>query len=202
MAERRMFAKTITESDAFLDMPMSSQCLYFHLGMVADDDGFVNSPKKIQRMIGASEDDLKLLIAKRFLLPFDSGVVVIKHWKMNNFIRNDRYKATVYQEEKALLTTNENGSYSLGIPNDNQRYTQVRLGKVSIGKDNDDLSILNRLKETEKWKLMDACGSAELFDQFIKYADAKISTRTDTSPISDPYQYLMAMGINDGFIED
>lgn len=202
MAERRMFAKTITESDAFLDMPMSSQCLYFHLGMVADDDGFVNSPKKIQRMIGASEDDLKLLIAKRFLLPFDSGVVVIKHWKMNNFIRNDRYKATVYQEEKALLTTNENGSYSLGIPNDNQRYTQVRLGKVSIGKDNDDLSILNRLKETEKWKLMDACGSAELFDQFIRYADAKISTRTDSSPISDPYQYLMAMGINDGFIED
>lgn len=196
-----MFAKTITESDAFLDMPMSSQCLYFHLGMVADDDGFVNSPKKIQRMIGASEDDLKLLIAKRFLLPFDSGVVVIKHWKMNNFIRNDRYKPTVYQEEKALLTTNENGSYSLGIPNDNQRYTQVRLGKVSIGKDNDDLSILNRLKETEKWKLMDACGSAELFDQFIRYADAKISTRTDTSPISDPYQYLMAMGINDGFIE-
>lgn len=202
MAERRMFAKTITESDAFLDMPMSSQCLYFHLGMVADDDGFVNSPKKIQRMIGASEDDLKLLIAKRFLLPFESGVVVIKHWKMNNFIRNDRYKPTVYQEEKALLTTNENGSYSLGIPNDNQRYTQVRLGKVSIGKDNDDLSILNRLKDTEKWKLMDACGTADVFEQLIRYADVKISQRTDPSPISDPYQYLMAMGINDGFIAE
>lgn len=197
-----MFAKTITESDAFLDMPMSSQCLYFHLGMVADDDGFVNSPKKIQRMIGASEDDLKLLIAKRFLLPFESGVVVIKHWKMNNFIRNDRYKPTVYQEEKALLTTNENGSYSLGIPNDNQRYTQVRLGKVSIGKDNDDLSILNRLKDTEKWKLMDACGTADVFEQLIRYADVKISQRTDPSPISDPYQYLMAMGINDGFIAE
>lgn len=90
MAERRMFAKTIVDSDSFLDMPMSSQCLYFHLSMRADDEGFINNPKKIQRMIGASEDDLKLLIAKSFLISFDTGVVVVKHWKIHNYIQSDR----------------------------------------------------------------------------------------------------------------
>ena len=139
MAERRMFAKTIIDSDAFLDMPLSTQSLYFHLSMRADDDGFINNPKKIQRMIGASEDDLKLLITKKFLIPFDSGVVVIKHWKIHNYIRNDRYKETVYQEEKAQLSVKDNHSYTLGIPDVNQDgyqvETQVRLGKDSIGKD-------------------------------------------------------------------
>ena len=88
MAERRMFAKTIIDSDAFLDMPLSSQALYFHLNMRADDDGFVNSPKKIQRLIGCTDDDFKLLIAKSFIIPFESGVVVIKHWRINNYIRS------------------------------------------------------------------------------------------------------------------
>ena len=134
MAERRMFAKTIIDSDAFLDMPLSTQSLYFHLSMRADDDGFINNPKKIQRMIGASEDDLKLLIAKNFIIPFESGIVVIKHWKIHNYIRNDRYKETVYQEEKSLLDTKDNKAYTFGIPNDNQTDTQVRLGKDSIGK--------------------------------------------------------------------
>lgn len=142
MAERRMFAKTIIDSDAFLDMPLSSQALYFQLGMRADDDGFINNPKRIQRMIGASEDDLKLLIAKNFIINFESGVIVIKHWKMNNYIRNDRYKETVYKEEKALLETKNNGAYTLGIPTGNQQVyhldTQVRLGKVSIDKYNID----------------------------------------------------------------
>lgn len=120
MAERRMFAKTIIDSDAFMDMPLSTQALYFHLSMRADDDGFVNSPKKIQRMIGASEDDLKLLIIKRYILTFDSGVIVIKHWRINNYLRNDRYKETVYVEEKSSLTVKENGAYTeqdtAGIP--------------------------------------------------------------------------------------
>ena len=136
MAERRMFAKTIIDSDAFLDMPMSTQSLYFHLSMRADDDGFINNPKKIQRMIGATEDDLKLLIAKNFIIVFESGVIVIKHWKIHNYIRNDRYKPTVYQEEKDLLTIKDNGTYTLGIPNGYQMETQVRLGKDSIGKVN------------------------------------------------------------------
>ena len=113
MAERRMFAKTIIGSDAFTEMPLSTQALYFHLGMMADDDGFINSPKKIQRMIGASEDDLKLLIVKKFLIPFDSGVVVIKHWKMHNYIQKDRYKPTVYKDERDLLHIKNNGAYTL-----------------------------------------------------------------------------------------
>ena len=136
MAERRMFTKKITNSDAFIDMPLSTQALYFHLNMEADDDGFNSSPKKIQRMIGASDDDLKLLFAKNFIIPFESGIVVIKHWKLHNYIRNDRYKETVYQEEKALLELKDNNVYTLGIPNGYQMDTQVRLGKDSIGNNN------------------------------------------------------------------
>ena len=113
MAERRMFAKTIIDSDAFLDMPMSTQALYFHLSMRADDDGFINNPKRIQRMIGASDDDLKLLIAKSFIIVFESGVVVIKHWRIHNYIRGDRKKDTTYKEEMALLNIKENGAYTL-----------------------------------------------------------------------------------------
>ena len=138
-----MFAKTIIDSDAFLDMPMSARLLYYDLGMRGDDDGFVNNPRKIQRVIGCSEDDLKLLIAKRFIIPFESGVVVVKHWKINNLIRSDRYNETKYKEEKSMLEFDENGAYRLtsGIPDDNQRLphngdTQVRLGKVRLGKDN------------------------------------------------------------------
>ena len=135
MAERRMFAKTIIDSDAFLDMPLSTQALYFHLSMRADDDGFINNPKKIQRMIGCCDDDLKLLLAKNFIFAFDSGVVVIKHWKIHNYIQKDRYKATVYQEEKAQLNTKENKAYTLGIPDVYIADTQVRLGEVSLVKD-------------------------------------------------------------------
>ena len=114
MAERRMFTKKITESDAFLDMPLSSQALYFHINMAADDEGFVNNPRKIQRMIGASDDDYKLLIAKNFLIAYESGVIVVKHWKMHNYIQRDRFHPTVYQEEKQMLKVKENGSYTLG----------------------------------------------------------------------------------------
>ena len=107
-----MFTQKIIDSDAFLEMPLSTQSLYFHLNMRADDDGFVNGPKKIQRMIGASEDDLKLLIAKRFVLNFESGVMVIKHWRMHNTLQKDRYKPTQYQEELSLLAVKENRSYT------------------------------------------------------------------------------------------
>lgn len=138
MAERRMFAKTIIDSDAFLDMPMSTQALYFHLSMRADDDGFINNPKRIQRMIGASDDDLKLLIAKSFIIVFESGVVVIKHWKIHNYIQSDRYKPTVYAEEKSLLDVKKNKAYTLNgecIQNVYTTDTQDRLGKVRLGKD-------------------------------------------------------------------
>lgn len=111
MANRRMFSLDIVASDAFLEMPTSTRELYFHLGMYADDEGFVN-PKKIMRMIGASEDDLKVLLGKRFLLAFESGVVVVKHWKMNNYLQNDRIKPTVYLEEKKLIALKDNNSYT------------------------------------------------------------------------------------------
>ena len=130
MAERRMSAKTIIDSDAFLDMPLSAQALYFHLSMRADDDGFVNNPKKIQRMIGASDDDCKLLVMKRFILTFESGIIVIKHWKIHNYIQKDRYKETVYLAEKSTLELNENNAYTECIPNVYKVDTQVREVKV------------------------------------------------------------------------
>ena len=121
MAQKRMFDKTITNSDDFLELPDSSQVLYFHLNMNADDDGFVNNWKSIIRMTGTKEDDLKILIAKSFVIPFDSGVIVIKHWRINNYLRNDRYKETNYKQELSMLNTNDNGEYLLsnndiGIP--------------------------------------------------------------------------------------
>jgi hypothetical protein len=125
-----MFAKTIVLSDAFLDMPLSARCLYFTLGMFADDDGFVNSPKGIMRQCGASEDDIKILMSKKFLLAFESGVIVIKHWRINNYLRNDRYQETKYLEEKSELSYDENGAYTFGIPNSGI----PSIGKDSIGK--------------------------------------------------------------------
>ena len=111
MAQKRMFDKTITNSDEFLEMPDSSQNLYFHLSMNADDDGFVNNWKSIMRMTGHKEDDLKVLVAKQFIIPFDSGVIVIKHWRINNYLRNDRYIETKYKEEKSKLTLDDNLVY-------------------------------------------------------------------------------------------
>ena len=143
MAQRRMFSKKITETDLFLDMPTSTQCLYFHLNMAADDDGFIGNVKTIKRMIGASDDDLKLLIAKEFLIPFESGVVVIKDWKVHNYIRSDRYNKTIYTDEKRRLSELESGEYSQKelnvipnvIPMVDERLPQVRLGKDRVIKD-------------------------------------------------------------------
>lgn len=135
MAERRMFAKTIVLSDAFLDMPLSARCLYFTLGMLADDDGFVNSPKSIIRQAGASIDDMNILLAKRFILAFDSGVIVIKHWRIHNYIQKDRYKESKYIEEKAAITVDRNGAYTECIHDVYNLDTQVRLGKDSLDKE-------------------------------------------------------------------
>lgn len=137
MAERRMFAKTIIDSDAFLDMPVTARLLYYDLSMRADDDGFVNSPKKIMRMIGASPDDLSILSLRKFIIPFESGVVVIKHWKIHNYIRKDTYTETKYKEEKATLSFDENNAYTqtVSLPPVDDPSTQVRLGKGSLGKE-------------------------------------------------------------------
>lgn len=145
MAEKRMFSKQIIDSDAFLDMPLSSQALYFHLNMRADDDGFINNPKKIQRMIGCGDDELKLLIAKKFVIPFESGVCVIKHWLIHNYIRKDTYRETVYTDEKSELYTKDNRTYTLEIPSStgssrecNEVVTQYSIDKNSIDKNSID----------------------------------------------------------------
>ena len=113
MANKRMFTMKIVDSDAFLDMPLSTQALYFHLNMRADDDGFVGNPKKIMRLIGATDDDFRILVAKNFLLLFDNGVIVIKHWRMHNTLSSGRYHETSYLSEKEILLLKKNGAYSL-----------------------------------------------------------------------------------------
>lgn len=153
MAERRMFAKTIIDSDAFLDLPISAQALYFHLAMRADDEGFINKPRAIMNMIGAKNDDMTLLINKKFVIIFDSGVIVIKHWKIHNYIQPSRLKETKYKFEKASLFLDENSAYSThpqdcqqsanSLPtecqqDDSKLLTQVRLGEDRLGKDKTD----------------------------------------------------------------
>lgn len=138
MAERRMFAKTIIDSDAFLDMPISTQALYFHLGMRADDDGFLNNAKKIQRTIGCSDDDLKILFSKNFIISMGDGICVIKHWKVHNLIQKDRYKPTNYLELKDKLSIKNNNVYTMDtecIQDVSSLEPQVRLGEVRQGED-------------------------------------------------------------------
>lgn len=135
MAKRRMFSLEIVDTDAFLDMPSSTQSLYFHFGMRADDEGFVGNPQRLIRMLGVSSDDYKLLVAKGFVIPFDSGVCVIKHWKMNNYLQNDRLKATTYLDEKKQLITKENKAYTLDVDtNCIHRVVKGSIEESSIGK--------------------------------------------------------------------
>lgn len=159
MAEKRMFTQKIIDSDSFLDMPLSSQALYFHLNMRADDDGFINNPKRICRTIGASEDDLKLLLLKRFVIGFESGVLVIKHWRMHNTLRKDRYNPTQYQDEFARLDVKDNNAYterpveSLATtwqPSGNQLAPQYSIEKNSIDKNSIVEVIVSEPDGTEK----------------------------------------------------
>ncbi|MDE6614154.1 MAG: conserved phage C-terminal domain-containing protein [Clostridia bacterium] len=160
MAERRMFAKTIVASDAFLDMPLSARCLYFALGMYADDEGFVNSVKSIMRLVGASTDDKNILLVRHFIIEFQSGVCLIKHWRINNYLRSDRFQATKYTEERNQVVIGENGAYVLvderytnGIPNNGiPSIDKDSIGKVSIdisnvGQPDGKQSFLNEIKE-------------------------------------------------------
>ena len=140
MAEKRMFSMNVIDSDAFLEMPLSTQALYFHLSMRADDDGFLNNAKRIMDMIKANQNDYDLLLAKSFIIQFPDGICVIKHWRINNYIRKDRYHETVYTEEKELLTVKKNGAYSLnssdsdvGIPECNHVETESRVEKNRVG---------------------------------------------------------------------
>ena len=142
MAQRRMFSKKIVETDFFMEMSPTAKLLYFYLNMSADDDGFVGNPKTIKLISGATDDDLKILIAKQFIIPFDSGVIVIKDWKIHNYIQKDRYNQTQYLDEKKQLLVEENGTYTKCIQDVSSLDTQVRLGKSKdrLGKSNNTMS--------------------------------------------------------------
>lgn len=197
-----MFSPEIVGSDAFIEMPLSAQLLYFHLGMRADDDGFVN-PNITMRMIGANADDLRILLVKRFLLQFENGVVVVKHWRVNNFIRKDRYKATTYIEQKTMLRVKENMSYTLderqgkpihlvpwksdeqtrlesGQPNDIPQVNagEDRIGKDRIGKREKSIEFLRKLPDdvktslSEKYKIAPK-GIQEKATDLVLYCEQK-----------------------------
>ena len=179
MANKRMFCLDIVNSDAFLDMPLSAQALYFHLGMRADDDGFIGNPKSIQRLAGASQDDLMLLITKRFLIAFDNGVIVIKHWRMNNYIQKDRKKDTVYIELLNSLEVKENGSYTekkkmdtVCIQDVSEMDSQNSIDKISI--DKDSIEINNSCSSVDE--------ASEFFEKIWKeYPNKKGKTQVKAS---------------------
>lgn len=161
---------SIVDSDAFLDMPLTTQLLYFHLNMRADDDGFIGNPKRIQKLIGSSEDDLKLLLMKRFILAFEHGVIVIKHWKMHNTIRFDRYTPTKYQEELSMLLVKDNKSYTL---NDGNQMATIRQPNVAtvLGLDLDSDKGID--KELKKKNIYGEFKNVKLTDEEYKKLEEK-----------------------------
>ncbi|MBO7230086.1 MAG: hypothetical protein J6V20_01565 [Bacteroidaceae bacterium] len=150
MADRRMFTKKVSDSDAFIEMSSAAQALYFHLNQGADDDGFNNQIQIAMLKAHASLDDLKVLMMKNFIIRFDSGVIVIKHWRMHNTLRKDRYTPTNFQEELSLLGIKENGSYTLGCQMVANRLPQDSIGKDSIVKDNKEKE--NKKEKTPRAK--------------------------------------------------
>lgn len=192
MAERRMFAKTIVTSDAFLDMSPTARCLYFTLAMFADDDGFVNNPKSIMRQTGATVDDMNLLITKKFVLAFDSGVIVIKHWRIHNYIQSDRYHATKYQEEMSLLDVDENKAYTMPVArldtpcihDVHEVDTEVRLGKDRLGKDRLESKRFTPPSREEVQKYINEQGYSVDAERFIDYYTAN-GWRVGKNPMKD-----------------
>lgn len=183
MASKRMFTMKIVDSDAFLDMPLSTQCLYFHLNMRADDDGFIGNPKRITKLVGCNEDDLKVLIAKRFLLVFEDGVIVIKHWRMHNTIQKDRYTPTAYQDELKQLGVKNNKSYTLN-PMETKCIQNVSTDiDIDTGIDKD----LDLVKENKGWKYFESPVLEEAFKEFVEMRKKK------KKPMSDR-ALKMAMG--------
>lgn len=163
MAQKRMFDKSITNSDNFLELPDSSQILYFHLSMNADDDGFIDNWKSIMRMTGTKEDDLKILITKSYVIPFDTGVIVIRHWRMNNYLRNDRYKETTHKEEKKLLSLGENEEYILATNN-------IGIPMVDTDKNSIEENSKENNKEINKER-------KENIESVVRYLNLTLDTR-------------------------
>lgn len=194
MADKRMFSLKIVDSDLFLDMPLSSQCLYFHLSMRADDDGFVNNPKKIIKIIGANEDDLKILIAKGFVIVFEQGIIVITHWKINNFIRKDRYKPTLYENEVQSLSQTKNGMYikEVGchlvagrLTSGQPSIDKGRLDKVSIEK--------GRVEQDTSFSFYGEYKNIRLTEEEYRKLKDKLQGHTDTM-IEKLSRYIKSTG--------
>ena len=204
LAQKRMFTMKIVDSDAFLDMPATTQCLYFHLNMRADDDGFIGNPKRIMKITGASEDDLRLLIAKRFVLTFEDGVIVIKHWRMHNTLSRDRYTETSYIDEKRMLLLKENGSYSLASGNviddtklieRSNRQTQQRRNKDATKTHSDkglDIDI-DKEKDNKLIVSLDTICQTDVrrvIEEWNKLQEVGINPIRDIKPSSKRYQLL------------
>lgn len=202
MANKRMFTMKIVDTDAFLDMPLSTQCLYFHLNMRADDDGFIGNPKRIEKIIGANDDDLKLLIAKRFVILFDDGVIVIKHWRMHNTLSRDRYIETSYTDEKKKLLLKDNGSYSLTNGNSiddtklierSNRQTHKRR-KIDERKTHSDKDIgLDKDLELDLDTELDKDKEKDINDLIVSKDTIR---QTDVQRIIDEWNTLEEFGIN------
>ena len=202
MANKRMFTMKIVDTDAFLDMPLSTQCLYFHLNMRADDDGFIGNPKRIEKIIGANDDDLKLLIAKRFVILFDDGVIVIKHWRMHNTLSRDRYIETSYTDEKKKLLLKDNGSYSLTNGNSiddtklierSNRQTQKRR-KIDERKTHSDKDIgLDKDLELDLDTELDKDKEKDINDLIVSKDTIR---QADVQRIIDEWNTLEEFGIN------
>lgn len=195
MANRRMFSLDVVDTDMFLDLPISSQALYFHLGMRADDDGFISSPKRITSMVGANQDDLKLLIVKGFVISMDGGIIVIRHWKQNNYIQADRYKKTVYQEQIALLGV-VNGIYESDttcIQTVSEMEAQDRLGKDSIGKVNIDYQLIADMYNN-------TCVSFPKLTKLSEKRKKAIKARLNTYNIDD-FKKLFEMAESSSFLK-
>lgn len=202
MAQKRMFTMKIVDSDAFLDMPATTQCLYFHLNMRADDDGFIGNPKRIMKITGASEDDLRLLIAKRFVLTFEDGVIVIKHWRMHNTLSRDRYTETSYIDEKRMLLLKENGSYSLASGNviddtklieRSNRQTHNRRNKDATKTHSDKDIGLDKEKDNKLIVSKDTICQTDVrrvIEEWNKLQEVGINPIRDIKPSSKRYQLL------------
>ena len=206
MAERRMMSKSIIKSDTFLDMPATTQNLYFHMLLDADDDGFINAPKSIMRMIGAKDDDMKVLTAKQFVIPFESGVVVIKDWKIHNYIQNDRYKPSTLPE-RDLLNIQKDKTYTLksdvssmdtkciqSVSIGKDRLGKDRLGEDRIGKDRvgkDSIDILCHVSHDDVDKS---------HFEIIEYLNLK--TGSKFKPTTKPYVQAIRSRLKEGYTVD
>lgn len=216
MAERRMFAKTIIDSDIFLDMPLSAQCLYFHLAMRADDDGFLNNVNRIMRTVGVNKDDYNILLVRNFVIQFDDGICVIKHWRIHNYIQNDRYHETNHTDKKELLSIANDKAYTLDKTNkklkgnkivernliENNKCiqdgyisdTQSSLGKVRLGKDSLDNKYSS--KDESSTKVLQG-----IYRKVIDYLNLK--TNKSFKATSKENQRLIKARYNEGYsLED